>query len=89
MIHSTKAVMDLVIRGGKTVEVTYHGVAKARIVPIAEVPAATGNSVEQAVRAGRAVPPGFLPLPSRDEPLRGTSGLTVDELLAEDRVARL
>jgi (2Fe-2S) ferredoxin len=46
--------MDAVIHDGKTLEVTYHGVTKARITPIADAVTATGNPVEQAVRSGRA-----------------------------------
>ncbi|MDR1189401.1 MAG: hypothetical protein LBK95_18455 [Bifidobacteriaceae bacterium] len=54
LTDSTKRVMDAVIHDGKTLEVTYHGVTKARITPIADAVTATGNPVEQAVRSGRA-----------------------------------
>jgi antitoxin (DNA-binding transcriptional repressor) of toxin-antitoxin stability system len=85
LIHSTKAVMDFVTKGGESVEITYHGVPRALISPIVPTASAAGNPVERAIRDGLATVPEYLPLPRRAEPLRGRSGLTVDALLAEVR----
>ncbi|MDR1189167.1 MAG: hypothetical protein LBK95_17240 [Bifidobacteriaceae bacterium] len=88
LIHATRAVMGLVIDQGKTIDVTYHGVPRARIAPVTSSRhGMASNPVAGAIEQGRAAAPRCLSLP-RHGPLVGESGLTVDELLAETRAER-
>jgi antitoxin (DNA-binding transcriptional repressor) of toxin-antitoxin stability system len=89
LIHATSRVMSLVTDHGKSVEVTYHGVPRAIIVPVPSSQIATSsNPVERAIAQGRATTPRRLRLPRRSGPLTGDSGLTVEDLLAETRAER-
>jgi prevent-host-death family protein len=69
------------VRAGETIEVTHAGVPVALLVP---VPA---GGVDRLIAEGRATPP-RRPL-VLSEPHPSESGLTTEEILAEDREDRL